>query len=134
MKKMLVTIAGGLLLASTAAIAGAPQHHRGPPSHQTRGNNGRHDPHHAVYTRDRYGEHDTDGRYYVAHDRGRHEGWYKKGGYVPSQYRTRRYIVTDWRIYHLRQPPRGYAWVRSDNDQYLLIALATGLIAEILSQ
>jgi Ni/Co efflux regulator RcnB len=130
MKKMLIILAGGLLLASAAAMADAPQQHRGQASHQDRG---RQNTRGTVYTHDKYGEHDSRGRYYVAHDQGSHAGWYKKGGHVPAQYRNQRYIVTDWRSNHLRQPPRGYAWVRSDNNQYLLVALTTGLIAEILS-
>lgn len=136
MKKTLVILAGGLLLTSAAAMADPPQHHRGQSSHKDRGHHGddhgKYDRHDNGFSRDRYGEHDSHGHYYVVHDRGRHEGWYKKGGRVPVEYRSSRYIVTDWRTYHLRQPPRGYAWVRSDNNEYLLIAIATGIIADIL--
>lgn len=71
------------------------------------------------------------GRYKSWHDRGRHEGWYKRGGYLPVEYRTR-YVVTDWRRDRLREPPRGYHWVRSDDGQFLLVAVASGLIADIL--
>ncbi|MDB5694152.1 MAG: putative secreted protein [Alphaproteobacteria bacterium] len=47
-----------------------------------------------------------------------------------------RYVVTDWSRRGLRAPPRGYRWVREDNNSgdYLLVAAATGLIASILSQ
>jgi Ni/Co efflux regulator RcnB len=37
----------------------------------------------------------------------------------------------DWRAHHLRQPPGGYQWVQVDG-QYVLVALATGLIADAL--
>jgi Ni/Co efflux regulator RcnB len=37
----------------------------------------------------------------------------------------------DYRQAHLRKPPRGYEW-RRYNDQYVLAAVATGLIASIL--
>lgn len=74
----------------------------------------------------------NDRRYYGMHDRGRHEGWYKRGGYVPVEYRSRRYVVTDWHREHLRQPPRGYNWVRSNNGDFLLVAIATGIITELL--
>ncbi|MEO8810161.1 MAG: RcnB family protein [Rhodanobacter sp.] len=67
------------------------------------------------------------------HDRGRHEGWYRRGGYLPVEYRTR-YVVTDWRRDRLRAPPRGYHWVRSDNGDFLLVAITTGIIASILAQ
>ena len=48
----------------------------------------------------------------------------------------RRYVVSDWNRRGLRQPPRGYQWVRENNNSgdYLLVAAASGLIASILSQ
>lgn len=85
------------------------------------------------YVRDDRGMRDDRGRYYVVHDRGRHEGWYKRGGYIPVQYRQSRYYVTDWRAQRrLYAPPRGYRWVRSDNSDFLLVAIATGVIANII--
>ncbi len=84
------------------------------------------------YVRDNRGLRDHAGRYYVVHDRGRHEGWYKRGGYLPVQYRESRYYVTDWRALRLREPPRGYRWVRSDNNDFLLVAIATGIITSII--
>jgi Ni/Co efflux regulator RcnB len=48
----------------------------------------------------------------------------------------RRYVVNDWSQRGLRAPPRGYRWVRENNNSgdYLLIAVASGLIASILTQ
>lgn len=48
----------------------------------------------------------------------------------------RRHVVNDWSQRGLRSPPRGYRWVRENNNSgdYLLIAVATGLIASILTQ
>jgi Ni/Co efflux regulator RcnB len=48
----------------------------------------------------------------------------------------RRYVVNDWQRRGLRTPPRGYRWVRENNNSgdFLLVAVATGLIATILSQ
>ena len=37
----------------------------------------------------------------------------------------------DYRQYHLRQPPRGYEW-RRHNDQFVLGAIAGGLISSII--
>jgi Ni/Co efflux regulator RcnB len=37
----------------------------------------------------------------------------------------------DYRARHLRQPPRGYEW-RESNGQYVLAAVATGVIASIM--
>lgn len=90
-------------------------------------------------------------------DRGRHNGYYyrnqwyygpppqayysdpyyrpgyaawRRGAYLPPSYRG--YIVNDYSHYRLRPPPRGYAWYRVDND-YLLAAVATGLIFDIIN-
>lgn len=40
------------------------------------------------------------------------------------------YVVRDYGHYRLRPPPRGYHWVRADND-YLLVAIATGIILDV---
>ena len=37
----------------------------------------------------------------------------------------------DYRQYHLRQPPEGYEW-RESNGQYVLGAIATGVIASAI--
>ncbi len=39
------------------------------------------------------------------------------------------YVVRDYGHYRLRPPPRGYHWVRANND-YLLVAVATGIILD----
>lgn len=67
------------------------------------------------------------------YDQGRHEGWYKRGGYVPKTYRSSRYVVSDWRRYRLNPPPRGYQYIRSDNGDFLLAAVATGAIMSIIA-
>ena len=56
---------------------------------------------------------------------------YARGGYLPYQYRDQRYWV-DWRSRSLAQPPYGYQWVQTDEGDYVLMALATGLIASLL--
>jgi Ni/Co efflux regulator RcnB len=70
---------------------------------------------------------------HAMYDRGRKEGWYKKGGHVPAEYNGGTYAVSDWRSNHLRQPPRGYHYVRSDNGDFLLVAISTGVIASIIA-
>jgi Ni/Co efflux regulator RcnB len=55
--------------------------------------------------------------------RGRH---YQYAGYAPT------YVVQDYRHYGLRNPPRGHHWRRSDAGEFLLVAVATGIIADIL--
>jgi Ni/Co efflux regulator RcnB len=54
-----------------------------------------------------------------------------KGGRLPTQYRSKQYVVDDWRGHHLSAPPRGYHWVQTGGD-YVLAAIATGVIASIL--
>jgi Ni/Co efflux regulator RcnB len=81
---------------------------------------------------DHRGGDDQHQRNAVMHDRGSHEGWYKKGGTMPPEYRDNRYVVSDWRSEHLREPPRGYNWVRSDNGDFLLVAITTGVITGIM--
>jgi Ni/Co efflux regulator RcnB len=59
---------------------------------------------------------------------------WSRGDRLPEQYRQDRYVVSDWRSHNLRTPPRGYRWVRNDNGQYLLAAIVSGVIADIVSQ
>jgi Ni/Co efflux regulator RcnB len=56
---------------------------------------------------------------------------YYRGERMPPQYRTRQYIVEDWRGHNLSAPPRGYQWVQSGGD-YVLVAIATGIILQLL--
>lgn len=65
------------------------------------------------------------------HDQGKHKGW-NKGDRIPAVYLERRYYVEDYRHHHLAPPPRGHRWVRTDDGKYVLIAVATGVIADIL--
>lgn len=73
------------------------------------------------------------------HDRGHHYGRDDRGGphhwsrgeRLPKSYWGRdRYV--DYRRHHLRRPPRGYQWVRVD-DNYALVAITTGLISELMA-
>jgi Ni/Co efflux regulator RcnB len=72
-------------------------------------------------------------RYRGMYDQGRHEGWYKRGGRIPPQYRRGSYVVTDWRRYRLPPPQRGYQYIRSDNGDFLLAAITTGAILSIMA-
>ena len=56
--------------------------------------------------------------------------WYR-GSRLPPEYRSRQYVVDDWRGHRLSAPPRGYQWVQAGSD-YLLVAIATGVIAQLL--
>ncbi len=109
------------------------------------------------WDRGRYGYRDhgyRDHGYYGRGDYGYRHGGYRNYGRwrAPSRYRYPRgyysyvwsvghrlphtyyepHYYVDYRPYGLAPPPYGYRWVRVDDD-VLLVALATGLIAEILS-
>jgi Ni/Co efflux regulator RcnB len=90
-----------------------------------RGDNRRDDRHDNRFNNNR------DDRSRMAHYRGagpRHD--LQRGGRLPTQYRNRQYVVNDWRGHHLSAPPRGHQWVQTGSD-YVLVAAATGLIAQI---
>lgn len=112
MKRLLTATLALSLLAGTAASA--------QPYGDRHDNNGR-------YEQDR---HDNRG------DRGNHYGQnhrWARGERLPSTYYSDRGHYVDYRRYHLRQPPRGYQWVRVDNNNYALVALTSGLIASIIA-
>lgn len=80
---------------------------------------------------DDQGWHDDDDRRWDDddhHDRGWHgrghhweRGHYYSGPVV---------IIQDYDQYRLRPPPRGYHWVRDEDDNYVLVAVATGIILD----
>jgi Ni/Co efflux regulator RcnB len=55
----------------------------------------------------------------------------RRGQRLSSEYRSRQYVVDDWRGHRLSAPPRGCHWVQTGGD-YVLVAIATGLILQIL--
>jgi Ni/Co efflux regulator RcnB len=56
---------------------------------------------------------------------------WQRGGRLPPAYRSYHYVVDDWRLHRLPPPPRGYHWVQYGGD-YLLVAIATGVILQII--
>lgn len=72
------------------------------------------------------------------HDRGRGCGYaygqrrhhWQRGGYWRRDYGG--YYVSDYGRYRLRPPPRGYRWVRTNDGDYLMVAIATGIIASVI--
>ena len=80
--------------------------------------------------RDRYDNDRRDSRY--GDNRGQRAHRWSRGQRLPAMYRTRGHYV-DYRSHRLRQPPRGYQWVQV-NDDYLMVALTTGLIAQMIAR
>lgn len=58
-------------------------------------------------------------------------GRWDRGAYLPSAYRG--YAVNDWGYYGLGAPARGQRWVYGPDGNFLLIAAATGLIANVVA-
>lgn len=56
---------------------------------------------------------------------------FRRGHHLPSALRNQQYVVVNYRHHHLKAPPRGHQWVQVGAD-YVLVAVATGLIAHIL--
>jgi Ni/Co efflux regulator RcnB len=66
--------------------------------------------------------------HYYYHARGPE---FRRGHYIPREYRNRQYVVVNHYQHRLAAPPRGHQWVQVGSD-YVLIAIATGLIANII--
>lgn len=56
---------------------------------------------------------------------------WRRGDRVPISYRAH-YRNVDWRRERLREPPRGYQYVRTDRGETLLVGIATGVILGLI--
>lgn len=113
-----------LTLGLGASLAQAQPRPPGPPGHAQGHGPDRHD--HRDMRRPGPPPHAHGGR----HGAGPNHDWVR-GSRVPPQYRTRHYVVNDWRSHRLPTPPRGYQWVQNGSD-YLMVAIATGVIAQVI--
>lgn len=125
MKKVLIAALAALTAMPVAAPAfAAPNDHRGQEYRRgdDRDQRGNH--------RARRGPH---GRWMAGQYR-RPSGWrarrWARGERLPPAYRSSAYYI-DYRTYGYRAPPRGYRYVRVDND-VVLVAIATGIISAII--
>jgi Ni/Co efflux regulator RcnB len=91
-----------------------------------------HDEHHRVdeHHRDMHHEHArfATGRYMRPHGYRAH-AWHR-GDRLPREYRASAYIIPNVAFYHLRPAPRGYYWVRVDNNA-VLASVATGAVVDV---
>ena len=86
--------------------------------------------HNGYYYRDKWHYGPPPAAYYgTPYYRPGYNAW-RRGAYLPPNYRG--VVVYDYHRHHLRPPPHGYQW-RQVGDDYLLVALATGLIFEIIN-
>lgn len=56
--------------------------------------------------------------------------YWRRGDRLPAAYYSRPYVIRDYHSCHLRAPPRGYHYVRVNQD-VVLAAIATGLVLEV---
>jgi Ni/Co efflux regulator RcnB len=112
MKRLLTGALALALLTGTAAMAQPDRHDNRNDQggyNQNRGNG---------YTRD---DHQNNGHHWG------------RGQRMPREYYSDRSHYVDYRTYHLRRPPSGYRWVRTDDNNYAMVAITTGLIASIIA-
>lgn len=132
MKKIFIAALALSLLSGTAAMAqpnfqGRGDQSRGDRDRYDRDRNDRGRGDRDRYGPDRYEEFRNNPGVRMSSPR------FSRGDRLPDQYRRdRRYVVDDWQQRRLRRPPRGYHWVRDDNDNYFLAAVATGLILDLM--
>ncbi|MFP7005921.1 RcnB family protein, partial [Xanthomonas hortorum] len=59
--------------------------------------------------------------------------YYGRPAYVRGhRYQGPIYVVNDYDRYNLRYPPRGYRWQRDNTGNFLMVAIATGVIADLV--
>jgi Ni/Co efflux regulator RcnB len=123
MKRLIITTLAATLLAGTALSGTAMA------QGQRYDDRGRYDQRHDDRRDDRHDrrDHRADDR---RDDRRDYRRW-QRGQRLDARYRGNGYYVSDYRRHGLRAPPRGYRWQRVD-DNYILAAVATGLIASVI--
>jgi Ni/Co efflux regulator RcnB len=91
-----------------------------------RGN--QHDEH-----RDEHSDRDKNHGHYGVYNRpkGYQDHRWARGERLPKAYYSRSYVVVNYQARGWRQPPRGYHWVRV-NDDVVLAAIATGVVLDVL--
>jgi Ni/Co efflux regulator RcnB len=126
MKRLLLATALAALVLSSPVFAGDHGHGHGHGHGYDHDDDRDHDR-----DRDDYRRWDDDDH----HDNGRHEGWYKpyhRGDRIDVVYLQPRYYVPDYRVYHLAPPPPGHRYIRYPDGRVLLVAIASGVIADII--
>jgi Ni/Co efflux regulator RcnB len=152
MSKFFLSVIAGLALlnplASLPAAAQSPQHQQSDRAEQNRASNGAE----ARQRRENWRDESANARWDATQHNGytQNKRWRagpppaavaRRGvelGYHPwargqrlGYYRTR-YEVVDYRTLNRRHPRRGYHWVRDERGDALLVAITTGLIADII--
>ncbi|WP_153116949.1 RcnB family protein [Rhodocyclus tenuis] len=131
---VLSALAISLLLANPAFADGPERGNTRGHGDQGQGRNpGRDQPHNRGHDAQRQPAHEAQRGYEQRHGgpgAGPNHSFYR-GERLPNEYRHRNYVINDWRDHRLHAPPRGYHWVQTGPD-YLLVAIASGIITEVL--
>ncbi|MER2178301.1 MAG: RcnB family protein [Stenotrophomonas maltophilia] len=151
MNRFVVGAVASLLALGTVAPAFADDHRgRGHDRHEWRDDRrgDRHDRHDRRHWRDDRREVRHDRRYDRGYD---HRGYYRpappprvvyrpgpgygsygwaRGHRYREYYGGPVYVVNDYSRYSVRRPPRDHHWIRDDRGNLLLVAIATGIIAD----
>lgn len=131
MKRTVMAAMVASLLAGSLALADPPEYHHDRGHDQGhdwhRGHDWHHDDHRGDMHRDRDHRFDA-GRYERPH--GWHSHHWRRGERLPPAYREEAYVIPNAAAYQLRPPPRGYYWVRVDNNA-VLAAVATGVVLDV---
>ena len=98
--------------------------------HRTGGNQGQAGPEHNQMGYGQGGGHDMGGRDWNRYDQNHQfdRPHWNRG----DRYRGHYEPVDDWRGHHLRRPPHGYRWVQTDDGDFILMAVTTGVILDLL--
>jgi Ni/Co efflux regulator RcnB len=56
---------------------------------------------------------------------------WNKGDQLPMDYRSKQYVIDDWKSFKLSAPPRGHRWVAVGADFYLVNA-SNGRIQDMM--
>ena len=116
MKKFIVALVAATVLVGPIATAAQAQDWRNDRSRQV----------------ERHVDKRVDKRVHVEKKVVIHKQRWSKGHRATAAERRRMADVRDYRRYRLSAPPRGYKWVKVDND-YLMIGIATGVISNIIA-
>jgi Ni/Co efflux regulator RcnB len=84
------------------------------------------------YNNDNHGQ-DRSREVHQRNDERQAQHRWARGQRLPREYYQDRSHYVDYRAHHLRAPPRGYRWVQTDDNNYAMVAITTGLIAALIA-
>lgn len=122
MKRAIISAMVLSLAAGSLALADPPQDSQHDRHDQQHHQLQHHQPMHRTAARF------NSGRYVRPH--GYYAHAWRRGDRLPPAYRGSAYVIANPVIYHLRPAPRGYYWVRVDNNA-VLAAVTTGAVLSV---